>query len=69
MERFPVISSNIISVGYEPTEMVLEIEFQSGIYRYFSVPVSVHSGLMSAPSHGRYFTRMIKNRYPFSRIA
>lgn len=69
MERFPVTSSNIVSVGYEPTEMVLEIEFQSGIYRYFSVPASVHSDLMSAPSHGRYFTRTIKDRYPFSRIA
>ncbi|MFI5965127.1 KTSC domain-containing protein [Streptomyces asoensis] len=68
MERFPVTSSNIVSVGYEPAEMVLEIEFQSGTYRYFSVPASVHSGLMSASSHGRFFTRMIKDRYSFARI-
>ncbi|MFH8339649.1 KTSC domain-containing protein [Streptomyces sp. AM6-12] len=69
MERLPVTSSNIISVGYEPAEMVLEIEFHSGIYRYFSVPESVHSGLMSASSHGRYFAHTIKDRYSFSKVA
>ncbi|MEU8603112.1 KTSC domain-containing protein [Streptomyces parvulus] len=69
MERLPVTSSNIISVGYEPAEMVLEIEFHSGIYRYFSVAESVHSGLMLASSHGRYFARTIKDRYSFSKVA
>ncbi|MFD7001549.1 KTSC domain-containing protein [Streptomyces mirabilis] len=68
MQRRPVVSSNIVSVGYEPTEMTLEIEFESGIYRYFSVPESVHIGLMGASSHGRYFAQSIRDHYSFSKI-
>ncbi|WP_078960413.1 KTSC domain-containing protein [Streptomyces sp. NRRL WC-3618] len=68
MERSSVVSSNIISIGYDPLEMMLEIEFQSGVYRYFSVPEGVYSALMDAPSHGRYFSQAIKDKFSFSRI-
>jgi hypothetical protein len=70
MERFPVESSNLASVGYDPESAVLEIEFKSGgIYEYSGVPQSVYDGLMNAASKGKYFYRYIKNSgYPYSKI-
>jgi len=62
MNRTPVRSSNIASVGYE--NGTLEIAFVSGgIHQYFNVPEHVYHGLMSATSKGRYFHDRIKNRY------
>jgi hypothetical protein len=61
MNRVPVSSSNLVSVGYDSESKVLEIEFQSGsVYQYFNVPANIYSGLMSAASHGRYFDAYIK---------
>ena len=70
MERFPVESSNLASVGYDPESAVLEIEFKSGgIYEYSGVPQSVYDDLMNAASKGKYFHRYIKNSgYPYSKI-
>lgn len=62
MERIPVDSSNLKSVGYDPVEHLLEIAFHSGgIYRYFEVPESVYRDLMRADSKGRYFCWFIRN--------
>ena len=59
LNRTPVVSSNIRSIGYESG--TLEVEFKDGsVYQYDNVPPSVHSGLMSAPSHGEYMDRHVK---------
>ncbi|KAB8140808.1 KTSC domain-containing protein [Chloroflexia bacterium SDU3-3] len=51
-----VSSSNLASVGYDPTTQTLEICFHSGAcYQYFHVPQHVYDGLMGAGSHGTYF--------------
>ena len=43
MERQYVSSSNIASIGYDPDNLVLEIEFLSGaVYQYYDVPQSVY---------------------------
>ena len=69
MIREPVTSSNLSSVGYDSDLQVLEIEFNSGsVYQYSGVPTHIHSGLMSAPSHGSYFHEHIKDRFPFVRV-
>lgn len=61
MDRVRVSSSNLASVGYDPENKILEIEFQNdSIYQYFNVPSNIYSGLMSAASHGRYFDAYIK---------
>lgn len=68
MERQPVSSSNLVSVGYDPSSETLEIEFKNGsIYRYFNVPPFEHERLMAADSHGVYFNANIKDKYPFER--
>jgi hypothetical protein len=61
MRRVAVQSSNIASVGYDPTSSTLEIEFHNGgIYQYSNVPESIYNGIMSAASKGTYFDQYIK---------
>ena len=67
MNRIPVVSSNIRSVGYD--NGVLEIEFNSGgIYQYPDVPRSTYESLMAASSKGGFFSTYIKERYRFIKI-
>ena len=62
MNRISVSSSNLRSVGYDPSTSTLEVEFNNGgLYQYSGVPQSVHAGLMAASSHGSYFDAHIKN--------
>jgi hypothetical protein len=69
MNRQPVRSSDLQSVGYDADQQVLEIAFhRGGIYQYYSVPASVYSALMSASSHGQYFHTYIKDRYRYRKI-
>ena len=43
MDRQSVSSSNIVSVGYDPTSETLEVEFQSGgVYQYYNVGQSTY---------------------------
>jgi hypothetical protein len=70
MNRIPVSSSDLRSVGYDTTTQTLEIEFHSGgIYQYFNVPPSVHQSLMNAGSLGQFFYAYIKNNYRYTRVA
>lgn len=70
MERIPVESSNLASVGYDKDSSTLEVEFQNGaIYQYFGVPEIEYSGLMKAASKGSYLNQNIKKAgYTYTRI-
>jgi hypothetical protein len=64
MNRTPVKSSNISSIGYDPSENILEIEFSTGsVYQYLAVPSSVHESFMRASSKGSFFASKIRNKY------
>lgn len=64
MERTPVSSSNLSSIGYEPETSTLEVEFNhGGVYQYHGVPQDVFDSLMQAGSHGTYFNANIRNSY------
>lgn len=64
MKRVPINSSNILSVGYDADQQMLEIEFNTGrVYRYSNVPPHVYAGLMKAGSHGKYFLTYIQGVY------
>jgi hypothetical protein len=71
MERIPLISSNIISVGYDKERKILEIEFTAGaIYQYFNVPQNIYKALLNADSSAKYFDQNIKkNGYRYRRIS
>lgn len=69
MNRTPVVSSNLSSVGYDPSTKTLEIEFNSGgVYQYSNLPESVYKGLMNAASHGKYHAQHIKDNYPYTQV-
>ena len=70
MEQVPVESSSLASVGYDPANMILEIEFhRGGTYQYFNIPVQIHQGLMDASSKGTYLDQNIKKTgYPYKKI-
>lgn len=69
MNRTPVSSSNLASVGYNAAAQVLEVEFRDGsVYQYSYVPDAVYRALMAAGSHGKYFHAYIRDAYPTVRI-
>lgn len=70
MNRHPVSSSDIASVGYDSSTGTLEVEFNSGsIYQYFDVPEGDFINLTSGSgSVGKYLNAQIKNRYRYERI-
>ena len=69
MNRTPVTSSNVASIGYDPKSMLLEVEFKNGsIYQYFDVPENEYLNVISAESIGRYLNQNIKNNYRYCKI-
>jgi hypothetical protein len=64
MQRQPVQSRALRSIGYDAEAEELQIEFQSGsVYAYQGVPPSVYEWLMRIPNKGVFVTRQIVGRY------
>jgi hypothetical protein len=62
MNRRPVTSSNVASIGWEND--VLEVEFHSGhIYRYHDVPQGEYQALLGASSVGKMFNSAIAGQF------
>ncbi len=69
MERIPVESSNIASIGYDEDTNTLEIEFHNGgVYQYFDVPFLVYDGMMEAGSKGQYLAQQIKGQFRYVKV-
>ncbi|WP_407366178.1 KTSC domain-containing protein [Xanthomonas campestris pv. campestris] len=69
MNREPVSSSNIASIGYDSDSSVLEIEFHSGdVYQYFDVNENVYKELFYSDSVGGYLAKNIKGIYRYSKV-
>lgn len=68
MERFPVVSSQLVSIGYDRESHVLDLEFRNGIYRYADVPETLYISLNAAPSKGRFFAKVIKGKYTTTKL-
>jgi hypothetical protein len=69
MERSPLASSSVASVGYDDATQMLEIEFRSGrIYQFVEVPRGVFDWLLRTPNKGSYVARMINGRYRYSDV-
>ncbi len=70
MQRFPVESSSIHSIGYDPATAILELEFHAGaVYQYFMVPPSTFEALRSAPSIGAFVNRHIRPRFRYVQVS
>jgi hypothetical protein len=62
VQREPVSSSSIASVGYDEATATLEIEFHNGrIYQFRGVPPQMAVALRAAPSTGAYFNKYVRN--------
>lgn len=69
MDRYPVASSNIISVGHDPETLDLEIEFKGGaVYRYARVPADAYEYFIGSGSLGRHFALHIKKQFECKRV-
>lgn len=65
MERQPINSSSLASVGYDPSSETLEIEFigSGRVYEYYNFPSFMYERLLEAPSAGAFFNTEIKDMY------
>ena len=64
MARTPIASTTLLSVGYDPATLVLQLEFRSGeLYHYHAVPAHLHRQLMAAESKGRFFNFHIRDHF------
>lgn len=64
MDRVPVKSSSLRSVGYDDKNQELEVEFASGaLYTYSGVSQQAHDDLMVAESAGRHFAKHIRSNF------
>src|SRR5918996_2415207 len=69
MERTPVDSSAIASVGYDQSRQILELEYVDGdVYRYFEVPEALHRALLAAPSIGQFVNTEVKGTFRYEKI-
>ena len=66
MNRTPVTSSNIVSVGHEGT--TLEVEFKTGVYRYTGVIRALFEDLMASDSKGKFIIAHVKGHFPYEKV-
>jgi KTSC domain-containing protein len=66
MNRRPVTSTNVASIGWD--DETLEVEFTSGhIYLYHDVPESEYQALLGASSIGKHLAS-IRDKYQSTRL-
>ncbi|MDX8495112.1 KTSC domain-containing protein [Mesorhizobium sp. VK22B] len=70
MERQPVSSSSLASVGYDPASETLQVEFVATgkVFEYYNVPQFMYDRLLEASSIGQFFNAEIRNAYPCNPI-
>lgn len=65
IERLPVDSSNLKSIGYDEARGILAVEFQGGsIFHYYGVPLAVFEELGQAESRGHFYAKKIRGSFP-----
>jgi hypothetical protein len=68
--RWPVSSSVIKTVGYDPARRLLDVEFHNEhVYRYENVDSAVYAEFMAAESKGEFFNERIQYGYEFERLS
>ena len=68
MEREPVTSSTVVSVGYDVNTETLEVEFKNGVYQYYNVPHTIYEHMMTSASIGKFLNVYIKPAYPYAKV-
>jgi hypothetical protein len=69
LERQPVKSRILRSVGYDDSTKILEIEFHTGlVYQYSGVPPKVYADLMHSGEIGKYFSEKVRPRFQTKQV-
>lgn len=69
MNREPVSSTNVASIGYDEATQTLEVEFVNGsVYQYYNVGNALFEQFMHSSSKGRFLNTYVRPSYPFSRV-
>ena len=69
MDRQPVESSNLVSVGYNAGSQILQVELKGGrLYNYFRVPREKYEALIAAESCGKYLNAEIKPHHGYELV-
>jgi hypothetical protein len=71
MQRVPVESRSLATIGYDPEPQILELEFrQTGqVYQYFDVPAQEYVAFLQAESKGTHLNQHFKPRgYRYVRV-
>lgn len=64
INREPIDSSNIISIGYAPEREMLAVEFKSrAIFHYRGVSLELMTAFYCAPSRGTFYAKHIKGKF------
>jgi hypothetical protein len=64
LERTPVKSRILQSVGYDESAKILEIEFHTGlVYQYSGVPPKVYADLMHSEEIGKFFSEKVRPKF------
>lgn len=69
MNRTPVTSSQLKSVGHDPDTNKMHVEFKNGsVYEYDGVSASDHQALVSSPSVGQHFNKHVKFGFTYKKL-
>jgi hypothetical protein len=69
LERQPVKSRILRSVGYDDSTKILEIEFHTGlVYQYSGVPPKIYADLMHSGEIGKYFSEKVRPRFQTKQV-
>jgi len=69
VERQPVKSRILRSVGYDDSTKILEIEFQNGlVYQFLAVPPKTYADLMHSGEIGKYFSEKVRPRFQTKQV-
>ncbi|MDD1686310.1 KTSC domain-containing protein [Methanoregula sp.] len=70
LERQPVKSRILNSVGYDDSTKILEIEFHNRlVYQYLGVPPKIYADLMRSEEIGKYFSEKIRPKFQTKALA
>ncbi|OSN02479.1 KTSC domain-containing protein [Lonsdalea populi] len=69
MQRKRLSSADLFAVGYDAETSILEIEFLNGsLYQYQGVARMIYEELLASSSKGSYYSRYIKNSFPYQKL-
>ncbi|ACT07254.1 conserved hypothetical protein [Dickeya chrysanthemi Ech1591] len=69
MQRKRVSSTELFAVGYDPDNSILEIELLNGsLYQYKNVARMIYEELMASNAKARYYSRYIRNSFPYNKL-